>query len=51
MPVMPRHVPAGVFVLRRGTVGVVVAGGRQPRIAEMCLLHISQDAQRSSQTC
>ena len=51
MSVMPRRVPAGVCVLRGGTVGVVVAGGELQRIAEMCLLHISQDAQYNSQTC
>ena len=51
MPVMPRRVPAGVCVLRRGTVGAVVPGGEQPRIAELCLLHINQDAQHNSQTC
>ena len=53
MPVLPRCVPAGVCVLRRRAVGVgdMVAGGEQPRLAVICLLHISQDAQYSSQTC
>ena len=51
MPAMPCRVPVGVCVLRRGAVGVVVPGGEQPRLAVMDLLHISQDAQRSSQTC
>ena len=53
MPVMPRRVPAGVCVLRRRAVGVgdVVAGWEQPRLAVICPLHISQDAQYNSQTC
>ena len=53
MPVMPHRVPAVVCVLRRGTVDVgdVVAGGEQPPLAVMCLMHISQDAQYNSQTC